>query len=184
MINFNRFTHYYSRLFVAIFLGVLLAGCSAKISDYQSTSPEFDMKTFFDGKLEAYGMVQDREGKVIRRFRADLIGSWEGNNGLLEEDFFYDDGETQRRVWSLVKHGDNRYSGVASDSVGEATGQSQGFAFNWQYTLAIEVDGKTWDIQLNDWIYQLDETRLINQTEMTKWGFKVGQITLVIEKIK
>jgi hypothetical protein len=25
---------------------------------------------------------------------------------------------------------------------------------------------------------------LINQTEMTKWGFKVGQITLVIEKIK
>jgi len=169
---------------VAIFLGILLACCSAKISDYQSTSPEFDMKTFFDGKLEAYGMVQDREGKVIRRFRADLIGSWEGNNGLLEEDFFYDDGETQRRVWSLVKHGDNRYSGVASDSVGEATGQSQGFAFNWKYTLAIEVDGETWDIQLNDWIYQLDETRLINQTEMTKWGFKVGQITLVIEKIK
>ena len=37
---------------------------------------------------------------------------------------------------------------------------------------------------LNDWIYQLDESRLINQTEMTKWGFKVGQITLVIEKIK
>jgi len=68
--------------------------------------------------------------------------------------------------------------------VGEATGVSQGFAFNWRYTLAIEVDGTTWDIDLNDWIYQLDESRLINQTEMTKWGFNVGQITLVIEKIE
>jgi len=36
---------------------------------------------------------------------------------------------------------------------------------------------------LNDWIYQLDESRLINQTEMTKWGFNVGQITLIIEKL-
>ncbi len=184
MINRNHLIRYCSRSLVAICSAFLLVGCSANISDYQSTSPEFDMKTFFDGKLEAYGMVQNRDGKVIRRFRADLIGSWEGNTGLLEEDFFYDDGETQRRVWNLVKHGDNRYSGVASDSVGEATGQSQGFAFNWQYTLAIKVDGKVWDIKLNDWIYQIDESRLINQTEMTKWGFNVGQIILVIEKIK
>ncbi len=73
---------------------------------------------------------------------------------------------------------------MASDSVGEATGESQGFAFNWRYTLAIEVDGTTWDIDLNDWIYQLDDSRLINQTEMTKWGFNVGQITLIIEKIE
>jgi len=184
MINFKLLMRYFSRSLVAVCLGFLLIGCSAKISDYQSTTPEFDMKTFFDGKLEAYGMVQNRDGKVIRRFRADLIGSWEGNKGVLEEDFFYDDGETQRRVWNLVEHADNRYTGVASDSVGEASGQSRGFAFNWQYTLAIEVDDKVWDIHLNDWIYQLDESRLINQTEMTKWGFKVGQITLVIEKIK
>ena len=184
MTTFNYFMHNCSRLFVATFLGLLLVGCSTTISDYRSTTPAFDMKTFFDGKLAAYGMVQNRDGKVIRRFRADLVGSWEGNNGLLEEDFFYDDGETQRRVWSLVKHGDNQYSGVASDSVGKATGESQGFAFNWRYTLAIEVDGTTWDIDLNDWIYQLDESRLINQTEMTKWGFNVGQITLVIEKIE
>jgi len=166
MTTYNPFIRLFSRLSVTICLGLFLVGCSATISDYKSTTPEFDMKTFFDGKLAAYGMVQNRNGEVIRRFRADLIGSWEGNKGLLEEDFFYDDGETQRRVWNLVKHGNNQYSGVASDSVGEATGESQGFAFNWRYTLAIEVDGTTWDIDLNDWIYQLDDSRLINQTEM------------------
>ena len=88
MINFNLLKRYFSRSLVAVCLGFLLIGCSAKISDYQSTTPEFDMKTFFDGKLEAYGMVQNRDGKVIRRFRADLIGSWEGKKGVLEEDFF------------------------------------------------------------------------------------------------
>jgi len=86
MTIFNHLKHHCSRLLGAIFLGFLLVGCSANISDYQSTTPAFDMKTFFDGKLAAYGMVQNRDGKVIRRFRADLIGSWKGNKGLLEED--------------------------------------------------------------------------------------------------
>ncbi len=184
MNHFPSYMRSFSRLFAAMWLGLFLAGCSTTITDYKSTTPEFDMKTFFDGKLIAYGMVQDRQGMVIRRFHADLEGSWDGNKGLLEEDFFYDDGETQRRVWNLVKHGDNQYSGVASDSVGQASGQSEGFAFNWRYTLAIDVDDTTWDIQLNDWIYQLDDSRLINVTQMTKWGFNVGQITLVIEKVK
>jgi hypothetical protein len=184
MINSRHYIRFFSRFFITISLGLFLAGCSTTIADYKSTTPEFDMKTFFDGKLIAYGMVQDRQGKVIRRFHADLVGSWEGNTGLLEEDFFYDDGETQRRVWSLVKLGNNQYSGVASDAVGEATGESQGFAFNWRYTLNIDVDDETWAIDLNDWIYQIDDSRLINVTEMTKWGFHVGQITLVIEKVK
>ena len=160
----------------------MLSGCNSTLSDYTSTAPTFDMKSFFDGELNAYGMVQDRSGKVIRRFSADLVGTWQGDNGTLEEDFYYDDGETQRRVWLLTQHSDGSYSGTASDVIGSAFGRSQGFAFNWHYILAIEVDGKVWNISLNDWLYQLDDHRLINRTQMTKWGFNVGEITLVIEK--
>jgi hypothetical protein len=111
-----------------------------------------------------------------------LIGQWQGNKGTLSEDFYYDDGETQRRVWLLTKNSDGSYSGTATDVTQDAFGYGQGFAFNWHYTLAIEVNGKSWQIDLNDWLYQLDDSRLINRTEMTKWGFKVGEITLVIEK--
>ena len=102
---------------------------------------------------------------------------------LLEEDFVYDDGETQRRVWHLVKLADGRYQGTASDVEGAAVGISRGFAFNWSYTLEIEVDGTQWAIDLDDWIYQIDAARVVNRTEMTKWGFRVGEITLVIEKV-
>lgn len=162
----------------------LIGGCSASLSDYRSTTPKFDMQSFFTGELKAYGMVQDRSGKVIRRFTVDLIGHWQGNEGTLKEDFYYADGEVQQRTWFLSKHSDGRYSGTASDVTTPATGKSQGFAFNWRYSLAIDVDGKTWNIDLNDWLYQIDSSRLINRTKMTKWGFYVGEITLIIEKKK
>lgn len=169
-------------LFTLCMSALLLGGCSSTLVDYRSSQPTFDMQSFFNGKLRAYGMVQDRSGKVIRRFHADLTGRWQGREGILEEDFYYDDGETERRVWSLQKQSDGSYTGTASDVTRQAFGSSQGFAFNWKYTLAIVVDGETWNIDLNDWLYQLDSSRLINRAEMRKWGFKVGEITLVIEK--
>ncbi|MDP6969432.1 MAG: DUF3833 domain-containing protein [Gammaproteobacteria bacterium] len=180
---FSIFGNYIYRFVILVVMCTLLYSCGTVPGDYKSTTPEFDMALFFNGKLKAYGMVQDRSGKVIRRFHADLTGTWQGDKGRLEEDFWYDDGATQKRVWNLTKHPDNHYSGTADDVVGVATGHSQGFAFNWHYTLTIDVNDTAWDISLDDWMYQLNESRIINRTSMTKWGFKVGEITLIIEKL-
>ena len=172
----------YCLLFLC-FIAIILNGCSATLSNYESSMPEFDMKSFFNGKLSAHGVVQDRSGKVTRRFRADMVGKWQDNQGTLEEDFYYDNGETQRRVWSLTEHENGSYSATADDVTRSASGRGEGFAFNWTYTLAIEVKGKTWNIDFNDWFYQLDDSRLINRAKMTKWGIKVGEVTLLIEKL-
>ncbi|MDP6165882.1 MAG: DUF3833 family protein [Gammaproteobacteria bacterium] len=32
-------------------------------------------------------------------------------------------------------------------------------------------------------MYQINESLIMNRTIMTKWGFKVGEITLIIEKL-
>jgi len=179
----NAYGKYLYRFALLLGAMMLLHGCGSVPADYEATTPEFNMAQFFNGKLKAYGIVQNRSGKVIRRFEADLIGTWQANKGRLEEDFLYDDKQTQKRVWLLNKHANNHYSGTAGDVVGEATGESRGFAFNWHYTLAIDVDGKVWDVKLDDWMYQINESRIMNRTIMTKWGFKVGEITLVIEKL-
>jgi len=175
--------HNVKKYTLLIFCAVIMAGCKSTLVDYQGTEPTFEMKEFFDGELRAYGMVQSRSGKVIRRFNATLSGSWSGNAGVLDEHFVYDDGETQQRIWRLQKLPNGQYQGFANDVAGTAYGDSRGFAFNWHYTLLIEVQGKEWAIDLNDWIYQLDKKRIINRTVMKKWGFKVGEITLFIEKI-
>ncbi|GAA3719344.1 DUF3833 domain-containing protein [Oceanisphaera sediminis] len=169
-------------LSLSLCTGLLLMSCSSNIHDYADTQPAFELDSFFNGELVAHGMVQDRSGRVLRRFSVEMIGRWDGNKGVLEEDFVYEDGEQQRRVWRLEKGPDGQYSGTADDVVVPATGQTQGFALNWRYTLAVPVDGKIWNIDFNDWMYLLDENRVLNRAEMTKWGFKVGEVTLWIER--
>ena len=34
-----------------------------------------------------------------------MKGSWQGNQGVLDEDFTYSDGKTERRVWRLTDAG-------------------------------------------------------------------------------
>jgi len=127
-------------------------------------------------------MVQDFRGKVTRRFKADIVGQWQGNHGVLDEHFEFSDGELQSRCWQLTKSG-NRYTGQAGDVVGDAVGETSGNALNWKYVLQVPVDGKTWNLKIDDWLYLVDENNLINRSNLYKFGLKVGQITLSIHKI-
>lgn len=161
---------------------VLLSACAAGLDDYKGVEPKLDLRQYFNGHLIAHGMIQDRSGKVIRRFEADIFASWQGDRGVLDEVFRFDDGEIQTRCWRLQAKGDN-YTGTAGDVLGQAQGKVSGNALNWQYDLQIQVDGKPMSIHLNDWLYLLDQQHLLNKAEMTKYGFKVGEITLFIRKL-
>ena len=173
-----------SALFLSLLFSLLiLSACTTSISEYRGGTPTLKLEEFFNGELVAYGMVQDRQGKVLRRFTVDMQASWQKSKGVLKEDFIYDDGEHQHRTWYLEKTADGRYRGTASDVTRDAEGATEGFALNWHYTLAIPVDGDTWDINFNDWMYLINENRLLNRAEMSKWGFKVGEVTLIIEKL-
>ena len=109
-----------------------------KVTDYAGETPELDLAEFFDGPVKAWGMVQNRSGKVVRRFEVDMVGRWDGDEGVLEEDFLFADGETQRRVWRFKKVDRHTYTGTAGDVVGEATGEVYGNALRWRYVLALE----------------------------------------------
>ncbi len=160
----------------------LLSSCSTSLSDYQATEPEFKLESFFEGELKAWGTFQDMSGKVVRRFTVDMTASWDGKTGILDEDFYYADGETQKRIWTLTHEGGNRYSGTAADVVGKANGEVEGFAFNWHYTMALPVDGEIYEVHFDDWMYMLDENNVINRAEVTKFGVTVGEVTLLIQK--
>lgn len=170
-------------LFALSTLAVLTACSQAKIDDYRGQTPELSLREFFDGDLKAYGMVQDRSGKVIRKFSADIKAYWEGDTGHLDETFYYDDGEQDKRFWTLKDLGNGKFTGTAGDVVGEARGQVEGFAFNWAYTLTIPYKDDTIDVYIDDWLYLITENRLLNKSDLRKFGFNVGELTLVIEKL-
>jgi hypothetical protein len=116
----------------------LLFGCGTTVTpnDYASEKPSLDLQNYFNGTIDAWGMFQDRSGKVVKRFTVVMRCNWQGDVGTLDEDFTYSDGKKQKRVWTLKKVGPNRYIGSASDVVGEAVGVVSGNALRWQYVLA------------------------------------------------
>ena len=101
---------------------------------------------------------------------------------MLEEDFVYSDGATERRVWRITHHGQGRYTGRADDVIGEAQGQAAGNALRWAYTLRLPVDGKTYDVQFDDWMWLVDDRVMINKATMSKFGFRLGEVTLSFTK--
>ena len=100
---------------IIILLGVImiLKGCSLSITDYAETKPSLDLKDYFTGSIKAWGIVQDRKGKITRRFDVSMNGSWDGDVGTLREMFNYYDGEIQERVWTIRKISENKYEGTA-----------------------------------------------------------------------
>lgn len=160
-----------------------LASCSqVDVNTYSEESPKLDLREFFEGRVEAWGMFQKRSGEVVRRFHVEIDGYSEGDALILDESFTYDDGSTQKRIWTLTPQGPGRWSGTADDVVGEAQGEVSGNTFRWKYVLSLPVDDKVYDVHLDDWMYLIDENTMANRSFMTKFGIEVGQITLFFRK--
>lgn len=173
---------YWRALFAALACGVLTACASPTPSDYAQETPRLDLRTYFNGDIDAYGIFTDRSGKVVRRFTVRIKAYWEGNTGTLEEDFIYSDGETERRVWTLIDEGNGRYTGTAPDVVGEAQGYVAGNAFQWKYVLRLPVGDTTYDVSFDDWMFLMDEKVLLNRATMSKFGIRLGEVTLSFHK--
>ena len=105
---------------LGLFAGLLLlAGCaSVEVNDYRAEQPALDLRQYFNGRLDAWGMFQDRSGKVVKRFHVAMQASWQGEVGTLDEDFTYSDGTKQKRIWTLTRQPDGSYIGRADDVVG------------------------------------------------------------------
>jgi Protein of unknown function (DUF3833) len=167
---------------LATFAAVGLFGCATTdVGDYRDEKPALDLARYFTGTIDGWGMFQDRSGKVIKRFHVRIDAKWDGGRGTLDEHFEYADGETQQRVWTLVKDG-NRYVGTAADVVGDAQGQARGNALHWNYVLALPIDGRGWNMDMDDWMYLMDENTVLNRTTMSKFGFRLGEVTLSFRK--
>ena len=91
-------------------------------------------------------------------------------------------GERQRRVWRMRRLPDGSYTGAADDVLGQALGVSSGSAFYWRYTLLVPVSGSVYEVQFDDWMHLVDERTVINKAVMSKFGVRVGDVTLSFTK--
>lgn len=160
----------------------MLSSCSTNIKEYRNTGPVLDIKTYFNGPVVAWGMVQDYNKQVTRRFCVEMEGTWQEDVGLLAEKFYFNNGEISYRNWQLTRNTKSNYTGNAEDVVGTATGKQNGFALQWEYQLSMKINETEYIFDLDDWMYRIDNYRVFNRTEMKKFGVKVAEITLFFDK--
>lgn len=170
-------------MMAGLIIFIFSSGCSTvKVSDYADFTPKMVPEDFFTGRLTAHGVIKNRAGKVVRYFNADINAYWEGNKGTLEEDFVYDNGEKQRRVWTLIRQSDGSYIGTAGDVIGEASGRIAGNSMFLEYVLEVPYGDGTISLTMDDRMYLVEPQTLVNETVMYKFGFQVGEVILVIRK--
>jgi hypothetical protein len=163
------------------FLSVL--GCSSlNVKDYENEKPTLVLEDFFNGTIDGYGMLQNRSGKVTRRFQVVIKAQVENENITLDESFVWSDGEKQSRIWKIKKLSHGQYEGLAGDVVGSAKGEVGGNAVNWSYTLAVPLDGSTYNFTMDDWMYLISDKVLLNVTKMSKFGIRLGTLTISMTK--
>ncbi len=162
---------------------LILSGCSQpRIEDHAGFAPNFQVSEFFSGQLSAHGVVRDRSGTVIRTFTADIAASQDGATVILDEDFEFDNGDLDKRVWRLQPNGDATWQATAGDVVGEGLLTTSGNALFLDYTLRIPWRDGTIDVRVDDRMYQVAPDLLVNESVMKKFGVKVGSILLVIQR--
>lgn len=165
-----------------LFIFFLTSCVHHSIDMYDGEEPSLNLRDFFDGRLTAKGIVQDRNKKVIKRFIVDMKATWKNNQLTLDEDFIYSDGSKQKRIWTITEGEQKSYIGEASDVHEYAKGKVKGNAFQFDYTLLLDVDGKNYKVNFEDWMFLLDKKTLLARTYMSKFGFNLGEVTIIMTK--
>ena len=163
----------------------LVSGCSVSIDGkvYENVTPEFNLESFFDGKVIAWGIVQNRSGEVVQRFKVDIDAYQQNGNLILDETFEYGVGEGPlTRVWTISKNADGSFTGNAGDIAGPATGTAHGNAFNFVYEMDLEVDGSTYRVNFDDWFWAFDDSSLMNRSYIKKFGITFAEVTIFMQK--
>ncbi len=187
----NRLLACFAFLALIFFMSLFQACSQQTLTSFDNTKPKFSLFEFFEGDSLAYGIFEDRFGNLRRRFKVNISGSTSQQtiSGkdieqlTLVEDFVYEDGEKQQRIWTIKKdileNGSEIYIGQAQDVIGTAEGSASGSTFYWQYDIDLNILDKSFRVKFKDWIYQMDEYIAINKATVSKFGIEVGTVTLV-----
>jgi hypothetical protein len=142
----------------------------------------FELTSFLEGRVFAWGIFEDRFGRVRRRFTVEMVGHWEERVFLLHERFTYDDGSHETRVWRVEPEGRDRFTATCPDCVGVARGECKADAVRISYTFRLKFDGRELHVAFDDRIYRVGEHLAVNRATMRKWGVRLGELSLFFQR--
>jgi hypothetical protein len=156
---------------------------SQRPAHFAGQSPAFDPRTHLSGPILCEGMICGPFGRVTSRFVAKMEGVWDGNRGILREEFRYDSGEEQRREWRLTLGNDGTLRAEADDVVGTGTGHISGPAVQMLYNLRLPKSSGGHVLQVTDWMILAENGTILNRSQFTKFGIPVAQLFATMRRV-
>jgi hypothetical protein len=150
----------------------------------EETKPRSDhlVEDYFLGKTKAWGVFEDPFGRVRRKINIDLVGRLDNGTLIIDEDFRYQDGETEQRTWRIRQVAHGRYEGRTQEVRGVAIGRAVGDTVHWRYTFNLLVGSRRWRVGFREWMTFAPQG-VIHRARLTKWGIRIGTVTLVYGKV-
>lgn len=152
----------------------------AQSTEDYTTGPEFDIRTALKGPLLCDGIIYGPTGRVSSRFTAKFDAKWNGDKGVMRENFYYDSGSEQHREWRLSVDANGRIKAEADDLVGTGSGQQAGSGVKLTYRIKLPEGGGGHELDVVDWMYLLDNGTIMNRSQFRKFGIKVGELVATI----
>jgi Protein of unknown function (DUF3833) len=167
---------------IAAALSFAAAGCATTAAPPQAkATQQLALEDYFKGKTSAWGVFQDRNGTLVRQFKVDIEGTWNGNVLTLDERFDYADGVKEQRVWTIRKTSPTTYEGTAGDVRGIARGTVSGNQLTWVYDVDLKVGDRTVLVTFDDRMWLQPDGVLINRAKVKKFGITFGEATIVFQ---
>ena len=164
--------------------------CAHTPKAYLNEKPTLNFVEYFTGKVDGYGIVYDWRGKVSNRFHVVMDGKMKTNDAgeqylRLDETFTYPDGQVIERYWEIFATDDpTELRAQSADIPGGAVGVQMGNSIHWKYLIEIPMgaDGKRVTLRSSDWMWLLEDGKLMNRNQFYKFGLPVAQLQLFFNK--
>ncbi|MCC5984392.1 MAG: DUF3833 domain-containing protein [Rhodobacteraceae bacterium] len=150
--------------------------------DYDAHEPRFDIREVLNGPLLCEGVIYGPTGRVTSRFVADFEARWDGNRGVMTERFRYDSGSEQTREWRLTLGNDGRIRAEADDLVGPGEGEQSGASVQLRYRIRLPENAGGHVLDVNDWMYMVENGTIINRSQFRKFGIKVAELVATMRR--
>ena len=178
-------------LFLGFILALALMAARSRFAGFLSQRPEhfrgkgpvLDLRRHLSGPILCEGVIYGPLGRVTSRFVADMHATWDGSTGTMTEDFRYDSGSVQHRVWTLRVGNDGVVHATAPDVEGEGTGRLEGPVLRLDYRIRLSEDAGGHVLNVTDWMYLMENGTIMNRSQFRKFGIKVAELVATMRPV-
>ena len=151
--------------------------------DYEDDFPTIDITRDLTGRMICEGVIFGPMGRVTSSFAADFDIEWQGQSGVMDELFRYNDGTRQRRQWRLTMRDKGRFEARADDVPGVGHGVQSGGAVQMKYRIRLPENAGGHVLDCIDWMYLTPDGTIMNRSQFRKFGIKVAELIATIRPV-